>query len=688
MRGLAQEAARISDIAPCRYTIVTSRDLNDDNRSKLLGLFAPYILSSEDIIDLRNLDKLVDRNPEVEQQHYKLWLASANILQPIVHSDVFNRSLALREAIARDVPRYVETANFAEARQMLRDKHICIISGDPGIGKTTLARMLVLAAMTEGFKPVDVSADITEAEKMWRTGELQVFYYDDFLGRTTFERMLGKNEDRRLAEFIDRVVHDATKLLLLTTREYLLAEAVTKYENVSRAVEARKFILSLEAYPRRARAKILYNHLYHAAMAADFREGFLRNRGYLRIIDHRNFNPRLISVLTARAKELAGKPERMLDASLELLENPFLLWQTAFDIELQEVHRILLLILVTFPNGVTADDLARAVEATMSARGRLIGIGEYERALKVLDTTFVEVGNVDGEPYLKFANPSVDDFILAHLASRPNEFKSLLATTVFFDQVRYLWQIAHQAGPRVAGQGDFRQVADAARALFAKRLIEMLDSPAPMARYGSYISMGTPGIDERNYRTAFVTERAVDLPEIIPAVKEEIRSRIRAFPRMGRQWDGAVSIVVGCRRAVQLQDEAAIGLAGLRELILEPPEDAWGWDNVRKVLTMFRNIVTDEEFDALSKSFESYAADELESSDIPESLEELESCAALFRVSVDIRYSIEDAVTKRGEEAEEPDVDLDEGNGPPAEVKEFTDEDADAMFSRLGDVSA
>jgi hypothetical protein len=138
------------------------------------------------------------------------------------------------------------------------DKHrVCIIAGVPGIGKTMLAQMLLADAMSVGHEPIEVSGDIEEAWTALRPDESQVFLYDDFLGQLSFAERLGKNEDARLASFIAKVASLKSKVLIMTTREYILHDAQRMYEHLSTLDERMHFVLALADYTRGDRARIL-----------------------------------------------------------------------------------------------------------------------------------------------------------------------------------------------------------------------------------------------------------------------------------------------------------------------------------------------------------------------------------------------------------------------------------------------
>ena len=88
-------------------------------------------------------------------------------------------------------------SKLSEALALLGRHHFCIISGQPDIGKTTLAEMLIVYYISQGYEVVRVNSNIREALSLYPPARPTVYYYDDFLGQTTLET--GKNEDQSIA---------------------------------------------------------------------------------------------------------------------------------------------------------------------------------------------------------------------------------------------------------------------------------------------------------------------------------------------------------------------------------------------------------------------------------------------------------------------------------------------------------
>jgi Mrp family chromosome partitioning ATPase len=93
---------------------------------------------------MRDLNILLTEHPAIEQANFKLWMASAGVLERIVRSGLWHRSEALMEEIQDRVQMYVPTRTYQQAVDMLEKNSVCVLTGAPGVGKSMLADMLAL----------------------------------------------------------------------------------------------------------------------------------------------------------------------------------------------------------------------------------------------------------------------------------------------------------------------------------------------------------------------------------------------------------------------------------------------------------------------------------------------------------------------------------------------------------------
>jgi conflict system STAND superfamily ATPase/restriction endonuclease len=443
-RAARLEALKLSTLTPepSTYRFVTSRRLTYANKRSLQNDLRPFVKRPEDIWGRDDLDLLLFKYPEVERRHIKLWLPSSPQLHAILHAGRHARSRAVVDDILAPLPRWVPSRAFPEAREILRREHVCIIAGVPGIGKTTLAKMLLADAIDDGYEAVHISADIEEAWSAYSPGAKQVFYYDDFLGRTVLTEYLGKNEEDRLLAFMRRASDSQTTLFILTTREYIFQQAQQLYEQLAlQPLEGRKFLLRLAHYTRLERARIFCNHAFVSGqLNLEARRALLVDNAYAAIIDHPAYNPRQIEWITGLSgHRLTPSDNRnYLAFATAALADPARIWQYGFERQLTDSQRALLLAMATMPDRVEHNDLEVAFNrfcavARLSTRNRA-----FEKSLRVLDDSFVRTYQ-DGEHiFISVHNPEIEDFLSSYLKDNATEARLALRGAIFFEQVQNL----------------------------------------------------------------------------------------------------------------------------------------------------------------------------------------------------------------------------------------------------------
>jgi len=86
----------------------------------------------------------------------------------------------------------------------------------------------------------------------------QIFLFDDFLGRNFLEDKLSTNEEERIIRFIERIKESKNKILILTTREYILNQAKMKYDLLgSKEIELAKYIIDLSSIQKLLKLRFL-----------------------------------------------------------------------------------------------------------------------------------------------------------------------------------------------------------------------------------------------------------------------------------------------------------------------------------------------------------------------------------------------------------------------------------------------
>lgn len=293
MRG--KERAKIVELRPARYILATSVELTAAAKDTLLQDLAPYVHNTGDLYGAEQLNEELRKRPALVQRHLRLWLSSTAVLQAVLNQDALIRSEDLLSELDDAAKTFVPTPAFDVARELLERESVCLLAGIPGIGKSTIAKMLARLQLEKGYQLVDVTREISEIDKLWLPETPQLFLYDDFLGEIAPNHYLGKNEDRRLLRVLRRIRKTPGKLLVLTTREYILREAKHRHEILDDGdLEPLTCDVELNAYSMGIRANILYNHVYYSEISAAEKRKFAVSSLWHELLWHRNFSPRLV----------------------------------------------------------------------------------------------------------------------------------------------------------------------------------------------------------------------------------------------------------------------------------------------------------------------------------------------------------------------------------------------------------
>lgn len=446
LRIYSNEREKVEVLRPERYIAATSQRMTPSKKQAIIDAVSPYCRKPEDVLGREDLNNLLARHPSVEKAHFKLWLVSVPVLEKVLHADIFSEQSSLLESLKRRMSRYVMNPSFERAKDMLSEQGFCMITGNPGMGKTTLAEMLILDHVDQGFECFPLWESVAEARAVLSPSEPQLFYFDDFLGRTGRRAPAHKNEDTRLLSFICDVVGSKNTHFIITTRDYILNQARSFMEAlVSSTLDSARCVVRMADYTLRIRAEILYNHLYYSALPREYVDSIVFTKAYRTIINHKNYNPRIVDVMTNSLSTGDITPEEYPTAFLLNLQQPYQIWKTAFETHLDSASQNLLLVLCSLPDRVFINDLEKAFAAFHRFRREKYGQSgtayDFSNALKELEGSFTRTRSYPSSITVELHNPSVRDFLESRLEKHPIDLKDLALASVFNEQMQRLWDI-------------------------------------------------------------------------------------------------------------------------------------------------------------------------------------------------------------------------------------------------------
>jgi energy-coupling factor transporter ATP-binding protein EcfA2 len=439
IRAARLEDGKVRKLKPARYILATSLALSPHLKAKLRAAMPSAPLVEEDIFGRTNLNNLLGRHPGVERRHFKLWLASTTVLERILHSGVYNRTQAEMDVIKAMVPKFVHNESIPQAEAVLQKSRALIIAGEPGVGKSTLARMLIWLHAEQNWR-ISVIDDIKEAFDVAHDGEKHLIFFDDFLGQVPLSTDLIRSTDQRFPPFLQRVRSSKNLRFILTTRDYILHQAQAQSSRLSStAVNTSELVLDVGYYTRAVRARMLFNHIYFSDLTAGDCEALLADDFFLRIIDHRNFNPRLIELLTsAEYVTIAGPHIRSTVESV--LANPHELWDKPYRKHISDEGRALMLAL--FFNDARAHisavekSFARIADAMELHFPQADLPARFRSAVKEIEGSVLAIQ----DRHFQFANPGIRDF-LQRAISEDRFLPTAVRVIGEFDELTQAWSL-------------------------------------------------------------------------------------------------------------------------------------------------------------------------------------------------------------------------------------------------------
>jgi len=409
------ESEKVKKLNPKKYFLFISKPLSRLDKTKIKKIFSPYILSESDIYGNEDINDAIRKNRKIEINHYKLWIKSSHILVHLINKAIEGRSASLLEEIASNSHKYTKTDNHKIALELLENIGCIIITGSAGIGKTTLAEQLILDQATKGFSLLKIESEISEAEATYNKDERQVFYFDDFLGRNYLQALTG-HEGSHIVNFINRISRDSKKRFILTSRTTVLNQGklLNDIFNINKT-QKNEYEIKIESYQRIDKARILYNQIWHSNLPTHFIREIYSKKRYLEIIDHKNYNPRLISFITDHDRLDNIHHTRYWDYILEKLNNPELIWDNTFTSQTDDYGRIITILATLNGQSIFETDLNESFQRLLVNRNQhpMRGTSDFKYNLRHLCGSLLNRTISNHHPAkIELFNPSLGDYIL------------------------------------------------------------------------------------------------------------------------------------------------------------------------------------------------------------------------------------------------------------------------------------
>ncbi|SCW87353.1 ATPase family associated with various cellular activities (AAA) [Paenibacillus tianmuensis] len=456
-------------------------NLSRKQKDEITELFYPYIINSDDILTEEDFNNLLGQElyKSIEKNYQKLWMPNTNILQNMLNS-TFN-SVLLQESIKefeealRRSEVFVETQVYGKALKKLEQERAILISGEPGMGKTSLAYQLAKYFIQyRGYNNFFWVKSVDDIYTAQRSSKRKVIIFDDFWGSIFQESSLAGRDEKRLAKILERIKDERECVLILTTREYVLKQGLEKHADLKEVVEKHKLECRLDEYSDVEKARIFFGHLKQSKLSwPQTKELFGQHK---EIVRHANYNPRVIEMFLQNV-EIDEHPEECLERFWGYLESPENFWHAIFN-NLSAEAKLLSVILLISPIPSLSDHAKKTYNKCLEQLQGVIEKKNFKECFEELEKTVIKsVALEDGSIIIKFQNPSAKDYIFNYLRRHIDHyFNVLLNGSYYYGQLLYL--INHYSD----------ELSDGKYNMLMKRCIENFETmPMILADYSEYL---------------------------------------------------------------------------------------------------------------------------------------------------------------------------------------------------------
>lgn len=445
--SLKKELEKVERLRPKQYYIFTSQSLTAANIKEVYSMFQGYMDSEKNIVTRENIDQFLkkEENIDILRSQFKLWITADVVLKDFLNQDIFIDSEVLLADIDSEIKYFVQTDIFNKCIETLETERKILLYGDPGVGKTLNSKMLLLSFVKQGYRVrYSSNGEIAELKKSVTSNRdaKEIIFLDDCLGQHYFN--LSEGYDHELLSLIKHVDLYKNKVLILNSRVTILNEALNTFEELERYFGLEKITLrkiNMNEVSTVEKAKIFYAMLKKNKVLNDYYNSVRKDKNYLRVVEHNNFNPRVIEYVTFQNRLKTVSSDKYYKFILDNLNNPKDIWKNEFERRIKDVDRIFMFTLYSLTDTyVSKDILEECFDYYISKNSQIDAtLHNFESTLMRLNHSMVKIVDSFGVEMIGVLNPSINDYMNSTVFKNKLLLEKLRGNALYLDQLERLY---------------------------------------------------------------------------------------------------------------------------------------------------------------------------------------------------------------------------------------------------------
>lgn len=369
-------------------------------------------------------------------------------LEKVVNKKYYNKTKTFLYDINYKHKLFHNTEQLPFLIQKLEDNKVIILSGNPGVGKTTTAMMIANYFFNRKKCDILYLEERDYPETLALAEENRLIIVDDFWGQNFSPSIQSHSTFQREFQSILKYFTQAINAyLILISRDYIIKDVLNDAEYETKVLmHENKYIINIEDFSFEDKLRIFLNHLlfYDCDLSYVSQIKYQDNFEYL--LNHLNYSPRHLDYFL---KIYLGQDDQssyeFFELFREYLDSPTSFWKEAFN-KLNATSKLILLILLISSDPMDLESLNQSFNSIQADARQTLNVdivpSNFRKELVKLEEFYISIEKDDYyfTTFIKFQSPGIKDFLLEFLKTDGYLWiKPIISNALFFNQLIFIF---------------------------------------------------------------------------------------------------------------------------------------------------------------------------------------------------------------------------------------------------------